>query len=77
MLNAIHIQNFRLFKDFQLHDLARVNLVVGKNNAGKSSLLEALYLLIKQQQQNDFLDALFKIVELRGETSRGETSSRR
>ena len=45
MLNSAHIQNFRLFKDFQINDLARVNLIVGKNNVGKSSLLEALYLL--------------------------------
>lgn len=69
MLNSIHIQNFRLFKDFHINDLAPVNLIVGKNNVGKSTLLEAIYLLVKQQQQNDFLDTLLNLVELRGEST--------
>lgn len=49
MLNSVHVKNFRLFKEFHLDDLARVNLIVGKNNVGKSSLLEAVSLLVNQQ----------------------------
>lgn len=45
MLNSLHVENFRLFKDFQINDLARVNLIVGKNNIGKSTLLESVNLL--------------------------------
>ena len=45
MLNSIRIKNFRIFDEFSIDRLARVNLIVGKNNVGKSSLLEALYLL--------------------------------
>jgi predicted ATP-dependent endonuclease of OLD family len=42
MLGDFTIRNFRGFRNLVLPRLARVNLVVGKNNIGKSSLLEAL-----------------------------------
>lgn len=45
MISKLEIQNFRLFTDFQIDGLARVNLFVGLNNSGKSTLLEAIYLL--------------------------------
>jgi hypothetical protein len=44
MYTNFRIQNFRGFKDLELKDLARVNLISGKNNVGKTSLLEALFL---------------------------------
>jgi len=42
MLNSLIIKNFRSLEDFQVTKLGRVNLIVGKNNSGKSSVLEAL-----------------------------------
>lgn len=45
MLRDITIKNYRLFREFHWDGIARVNLIVGANNSGKSSLLEALYLL--------------------------------
>lgn len=44
MLRDFTIQNYRCFKDFHIDGLARVNLFVGMNNIGKTSLLEAVYL---------------------------------
>lgn len=41
MLNSFLVRNFRLFKEFQVPKLSRINLFVGKNNSGKSCLLEA------------------------------------
>jgi AAA15 family ATPase/GTPase len=41
-LKSLHIQNFRSLEDFKVQKLGRVNLIVGKNNSGKSSVLEAL-----------------------------------
>ena len=41
-LKSLHIKNFRMLEDFQVSKLGRVNLIVGKNNSGKSSVLEAL-----------------------------------
>mgnify|MGYP000518187346 CR=1 FL=1 len=42
MLNSLEIKNFRLLESFQVMKLGQVNLIVGKNNSGKSSVLEAL-----------------------------------
>lgn len=44
MLNEIKLENFRGFRSLELKELKRVNLIVGQNNAGKTSLLEALFL---------------------------------
>ena len=38
------IDNFRGFKNLTLNSLKRVNLISGKNNVGKTSLLEALFI---------------------------------
>ena len=42
MLNSLEIKNFRILEDFHVSKLGRVNLIVGKNNSGKSTVLEAL-----------------------------------
>ena len=42
MLDSLIIKNFRSLADFEVTKLGRVNLIVGKNNSGKSSVLEAL-----------------------------------
>ncbi len=42
MLNSLVIKNFRMLEDFKIEKLGRVNLIVGKNNSGKSTVLEAL-----------------------------------
>ncbi len=42
MLDHLHIQNYRLFKDLKIDKLGQVNLIAGKNNTGKTALLEAL-----------------------------------
>lgn len=42
MLEHIHIENFRLFKELDIPKVGQVNLITGKNNAGKTTLLEAL-----------------------------------
>lgn len=44
LLKSLHIKNFRSLEDFEVSRLGRVNLIVGKNNSGKSSVLEALRL---------------------------------
>lgn len=41
-LESLHIQNYKLFKDLEISKLGRVNLITGKNNTGKTILLEAL-----------------------------------
>ena len=45
MFKNLRIRNFRAFEDLEISQLGRINLVTGKNNSGKTSLLEALFLL--------------------------------
>lgn len=47
MIEELHIQNFRCFEDITISSIGQVNLIVGKNNIGKTSLLEALYVYAK------------------------------
>lgn len=42
MLKELHISNYRLFDELTIPDLGQVNLIAGKNNTGKTALLEAL-----------------------------------
>jgi recombinational DNA repair ATPase RecF len=45
MISSLHIEGYRGFEDFEMNDLGRINLLVGTNNSGKTSVLEAIYLL--------------------------------
>ncbi|MEM6611810.1 MAG: AAA family ATPase [Cyanobacteria bacterium P01_C01_bin.72] len=63
MLRDLTIQNYRCFEDFQIDGLGQVNLFVGNNNSGKTSLLEAIYLLVGDNPAN----AILGILLLRGE----------
>ncbi len=42
MLNSLYINNYRNLKDLKISTLGRVNLITGKNNTGKSTILEAI-----------------------------------
>ena len=46
MLKSLALRGFRAFESYGLAELATVNLLVGKNNCGKTSLLEAVELLV-------------------------------
>ncbi len=73
MLTSLTIDNFRCFRSFELKQLGRLNLIVGKNNSGKTSLLEAVQLLCSESS----LGALYSIAVNRGEYLDTETSSNR
>lgn len=45
MLESLHIRNFRIFGEIEISRLGRINLFTGRNNSGKTTLLEALFLL--------------------------------
>lgn len=46
MVKSIHIKNYRNIKDLKLDNFAQVNFITGKNNTGKTSILEALALYV-------------------------------
>lgn len=45
MITSIQIEGYRGLERFEMGDLGRLNLLVGTNNSGKTSVLEAIYLL--------------------------------
>jgi AAA15 family ATPase/GTPase len=63
MINSLGVKNYRNLKDLQIKSLGRVNLITGKNNVGKSSLLEAISIFVSGQN----VAWLFKLLEHRGE----------
>ncbi|MGK5093176.1 AAA family ATPase [Deltaproteobacteria bacterium TL4] len=42
ILNSLVIENFRILKKLEIDPLKRINLLVGENNSGKTTVLEAL-----------------------------------
>lgn len=63
MLTYMEIDNYRTFKNLCIPQISRVNLFSGKNNAGKSAFLEAIYL-----HTNSFSEqSIFKILNEREE----------
>ena len=46
MIERIKIRNYRLFNHFEADKFGRINVISGKNNSGKSTLLECLFLLV-------------------------------
>lgn len=70
MLHDLTIHNYRYLKEFHVDGLAQVNLIVGSNNSGKTSLLEAICLLVNQNNPPSLIDLL----ENRGEIAFGKTS---
>ncbi len=44
LFDSLEIRQFRAFDFIKIEQLGHINLFLGKNNAGKSTLLEALYL---------------------------------
>ena len=48
MISKLTLEGYRSFESYSLADLRRVNLLVGPNNSGKTSILDALSILATQ-----------------------------
>ncbi|CAN5213773.1 AAA family ATPase [soil metagenome] len=71
MLRSLEIQNYRNLRHLTIEKLGRVNLLVGKNNTGKTSVLEAATLLLHKANPQ----WLYRILEIRGEIGYGSYGS--
>lgn len=63
MLTSIHIQGFKGFKDTLIAPMRKVNLILGGQNVGKTSLLEAVYLGASEVANHQQLPTLFRVSE--------------
>jgi len=60
MIKYLKFRNFRGIESVDFKNLARVNLIVGGNNTGKTSILEAFVLLFGNQEQLSRLPSEFR-----------------
>ena len=57
-LADLRVQCYRGIDGLVLNDLCRINMIAAVNNAGKTSLLEAIYLLAHQNDEAALLDVI-------------------
>ena len=60
-IKNINIKKFKCFISFQAEGFARINLIGGKNNVGKTAFMEACYVNSSAQDLKKFLSGLFSI----------------
>ena len=57
-IESITLERFRAFRELTICGLGRVNLITGKNSAGKSSVLEGLRILANNAAPDVIYDIL-------------------
>ncbi|MBU0719535.1 MAG: AAA family ATPase [Planctomycetes bacterium] len=72
MIRDLTIDGFRGFDHFEMRNLGRVNLLVGTNNSGKTSVLEAIQILVTGD-----LRSIYGALSRRGERLVDEPDPRR
>jgi hypothetical protein len=76
ILKSLEIRNLRGFRQLRINKLGRANLVVGQNNVGKSSVLEALRLFAQPALPRVLLELLEARDEYAPIRSKARTSRR-
>ena len=56
MISKIHIQNFKIFEKFDLDLSGGLNILVGDNEAGKSTIIEAVNLALTKRLDGKFIE---------------------
>lgn len=64
--SEVRLERWRAFSDVKLTGLRRINVIGGINNAGKTSVLEAIYVLSQQADS----EALLEVIARRGKVAR-------
>lgn len=72
MINSIDIKNYRNLRELRLGSLGSVNLITGKNNTGKSTLLEAIAIYANKGD----LNFIYQLLADRGENFRPSESNK-
>ncbi len=67
--DSLSIKKYKIFKEFKIEKLNRINIFSGFNNSGKTTLLEAIYLLTKQNN----IGAFFELTRLKNKLDKLNT----
>jgi len=65
LLDSLEITGYRCFEHLTIEKLGQVNLIVGKNNVGKTALLEALWFYSRRGFSEFLLDNLYSRKEIK------------
>jgi AAA15 family ATPase/GTPase len=60
MIYSLKVHNYRNLVDLKINSLSQINLITGKNNTGKSTLLEAITLLVSKGDIKNILQILLE-----------------
>ena len=71
-ISRIEINNFKCFKSLSVVGFRNINFIGGKNNVGKTSLLEAIELLSGAKNTQDLMYQIRTMLVRRQETSRNQ-----
>ena len=65
MIKDFYIENFRGFDKLKIDNIKKINFLVGKNNCGKTSILEAIILMLSVFDVNSgyYINGIRKIKE--------------
>lgn len=72
MIESLQIKNFKNLKEIKINSLGLVNLITGKNNTGKSTILEAVAIYASRGD----LGPIFQILSERGENVKAENNQK-
>ena len=64
-LTEIEIEEFKCFKGFKTSGFKRVNLIGGKNNIGKTALIEAMFVNVHSKSVNKMTNSIHSIKTMR------------
>ena len=67
-IQYIDIERYKCFSDFSAHGFQRINLIAGKNNVGKTALMEALFINVRSTNISNMFDSLFFMYTSRKKT---------
>jgi hypothetical protein len=71
MINSLSLKNLRCFEDVLIPDCRRINVIVGRNAAGKTALLEGIRIAVGGTPQ-----VVFQLNNARGAAYYGQMQSR-
>ncbi|MCK5726247.1 MAG: AAA family ATPase [Thiotrichaceae bacterium] len=74
-ITSIKIENFKCFKTLSIAGFKNINLIGGKNNVGKTSLLEAIELLSSSKNIQDLMHQIRIMLVRRQNSSRKQKYS--
>jgi len=71
-INNLTFSNFKCFKELNLNNIKRVNLIGGKNNIGKTSFMEGIELFVSSPDSSALSFNIYKMMKRRQSTLKRE-----